>query len=127
LLCKIGAIALFDCLPYCNLRTLNLLGNGLTDDCCSSLSNSLIANALIEQLLLGKNEITDFGIHLIAKSLEKNVFLQAIDLSCNKIGDSGMNSLLLCLTSNHTLSTLATYQNLSIDDRAEKIVNLRLY
>ena len=121
-----GATALFECLPYCNLRTLNLHGNGLTSDCCSALCTALTANALIEQLVLSNNAITDAGAGLIARGLYRNVFLQALDLSQNKIDNEGLDHLCACLSNNHTLSTLATYQNVSSDDRAELIVNARM-
>jgi Ran GTPase-activating protein (RanGAP) involved in mRNA processing and transport len=120
-----GAIALFNALPYCNLRTLNLTNNCLTDMCCVELSNALGANVLLEQLVLADNGLTCEGARTICEGLSHNVFLQALSVAHNQIGDEGMAYFLECLDYNHTLTTLACFQNPSKDDRAEELAHDR--
>jgi len=120
-----GATALFEALPHCNLRTLNLTNNCLTDQCCAALSTALSENVLLEQLVLATNEITDEGVAVICEGLSTNVFLQALSLAHNKIDTQGMEYLLECLEYNHTLTTLATFQNISSDLRAEDLAHSR--
>lgn len=120
-----GACALFAALPYCNLRTLNLTNNCLTDKCCVELANALSANVLLEQLVLATNEITSQGAMMICEGLSTNVFLQALSVAHNQIDDVGMEYFLECLDYNHTLTTLATFQNPSTDNRAEELAHDR--
>lgn len=121
----IGARMLFKALSSSKLRNLNLKSTGITANCCLSLRNALLEQPVLEKLVLAKNEIGDDGVQEICAGLAQNTVLQALDLSKCQIQETGLNALLLCLETNFTLSALNTMYNLSPDDRADRIVDMR--
>lgn len=120
-----GAIHMFNVLGHCELRSLNISGNELTDRCCSVLGSVLSANPCLQMLSLSHNAIADEGAKAIAKGLTRNTELQALDLSSNSIDSEGMEALFLCLRHNQTIKTLVTVNNISSDPRAEDIAAAR--
>lgn len=121
----IGARMLFKALSSSKLRNLNLKSTGITANCCLSLRNALLEQPVLEKLVLAKNDIGDDGVQEICAGLAQNTVLQALDLSKCQIQETGLNTLLLCLETNFTLAALNTMYNLSPDDRADRIVDMR--
>lgn len=114
----LGAIALFNALPFSNLRTLNLKDNNLTDDCCEALNEMLGKRGVchLEVLVLSKNGISDEGLMRCLPGLEVNTTLHALDLSHNSINHRGMRAMRNSLLINRGLQGISLIGNLSEDD-----------
>ena len=121
----IGARMLFKALRNSKLRSLNLKANGLTSGCCLALRDALLDQPVLEKLVLSRNDIDDDGVTDICQGLAHNTVLQALDLSYCKLQDRGIQAILLCLEKNQALSALNTMYNLSPDDRADRIIDMR--
>lgn len=123
----VGAKGIFESLPYCRLRTLNLKGNHLTDECCEMLMLAMgDKNIRLELLNLSKNEITDKGALLIADGFTRNASMNSFDISNNLIDKVGLQAFVDCLSHNRTLTSLITINNLCVEDnRAEVIAAAR--
>ena len=75
----------------CQLRGLNLWGNGITDAGVEQLSSGL-ANSQLSSLNLGGNGITDEGVKQLSSVLA-NSQLRSLDLEGNGITDEGVKQL----------------------------------
>lgn len=120
-----GAIMLFNVLTVCQLRSLNLSANELSDRCCEQLKLVLPQNPIIEELIMSKNEITDEGAMAIAYGISLNNLLCIVDLSYNQIEAKGLYALFKCLDYNSTVHSLITVGNKDEDDRAENAASTR--
>jgi Ran GTPase-activating protein (RanGAP) involved in mRNA processing and transport len=114
----IGASAIFAAIPFCNLRTLNLRDNNITDDCCAALNELLSTEGVchLEVLVLAKNSISDEGLLTFLPGLEVNSVLHALDLSHNCITMRGMRDLKDCLLDNRGLQGISLVGNYSEND-----------
>jgi Ran GTPase-activating protein (RanGAP) involved in mRNA processing and transport len=103
------------------LETLSLHRTGITDKSVPDLCNMLKKNKTLIWLHLGRNKITDKGIHLLADVLiNDNNTLRALDLSHNKsITDSSVNSLVEIFQRNKSLETL-WINNSSLSEEGRK-------
>eukprot|EP01035_Chromulina_nebulosa_P021103 gene21103-27345_t len=124
----VGAVALFHSLEHCNLKQLNLSGNELTDECCSSLRQALENPAsVLQSLNVSRNAITDIGLQDIITALTMNQTLLSLNISANRITDDGLDALYCCLIqSNEVLTRVQTTNNIGTDSRAEMYASRRL-
>ena len=86
--CQVGgAAALAQALRYNRtIRVLDLAGNLIGDDGISALCGALDPrNAALEELRVGKNEITASGARHVATLLGQYARLRRLDLSDNKV------------------------------------------
>ena len=75
----------------CQLRGLNLRGNGITDEGVKQLS-SVLANSQLRNLNLEGNDITDEGVKQLSSVLA-NSQLRSLNLEGNGITDEGVKQL----------------------------------
>jgi hypothetical protein len=103
------------------LETLSLHKTGITDAGVLHLRNMLKKNKTLIWLHLGRNKISDQGIHLLANVLiNHNDTLRVLDLSYNKlITDSSVNSLVEIFQRNKSLETL-WINNCNISEEGKK-------
>lgn len=121
-----GAMALFNAIPLCSLRTLNVRGNELTDTCCAALKTLLNSVSNLEYLDMSHNDITDNGVMMFAPALRTNHVLHALDLSHNKIDKKGMALILDNLYDNPTMQSISLRCNIHDDNSAEEFLKERL-
>lgn len=121
-----GASSLFNAIPLCSLRTLNVRGNKLTDSCCQALKNLLVASSNLEFLDISHNEITDNGVMIFGPAIRTNRVLHALDLSHNKLDKRGMQTILDNLYDNPTMQSISLRCNLHDDNSAEEFLKARM-
>jgi hypothetical protein len=121
-----GAASLFNAIPLCSLRTLNIRSNELTDACCSALKTLLASASNLEFLDMSHNEITDKGVVIFAPAIRTNRVLHALDLSHNKLDKRGMQVILDNLYDNPTMQSISLRCNLHDDNSAEEFLKARL-
>jgi hypothetical protein len=121
-----GAILLYHSLPFCQVRSLNLTNNYLTNKSCLILQNILAKKPVLEQLILSKNQIEDNGAIAIAYGLAYNSTLSLLDLSENQVDEKGLHALYQSLALyNNNLRSLITVKNKVDDTRAESLAKTR--
>jgi Ran GTPase-activating protein (RanGAP) involved in mRNA processing and transport len=121
-----GAILLYHALPFCQLRSLTLTNNFISNKSCLVLQNILLKNPTLEQLSLSKNQVSDAGAIAIAYGLTYNHTLSMLDLSENEINQKGLYALYRTVERyNRTIKSLITVKNKYDDVRAELIATSR--
>ena len=87
-------------------KSVNILGNELTDECCSSLRQALENPATVFQSLnVSLNAITDIGLQEIIAALTVNQTLLSLNISANRITDDGLDALYCCLIQSNEVLT----------------------
>ena len=113
---------------FCELKTLNLRRNNITDEGVKHLSTALThTNCTLNSLNLYKNNITDEGVkHLATALTHTNCTLNSLDLRYNNISDEGVKHLATELThTNCKLNSLYLGYN-NITDKACKFGGFQL-
>ena len=131
---SLGCIEIAKLLPgnehnqgFCELKTLNLGWNNITDEGVKHLSTALKhTNCKLNSLALWRNNITDESVkHLSTALTHTNCKLNCLDLEENNITDEGVNHLSTALT--HTkckLDHLNLRKN-GITQKGENLLKLR--
>ena len=86
------------------ITTIDLHYNSIGAEGCSSLAKALETNTTITNINLFRNSIGAEGCSSLAKALETNTTITTINLSSNSIGDEGCSSLAKALETNTTLN-----------------------
>ena len=92
---------------YC-LQRLFLSDCNITSDGVIYLSEALMENDSLKELILDNNEIGDSGAKAIGKMLSRNVALTEIDLSNNRIDKKGFCAIVVGWQVNKKYSALKT-------------------
>ena len=92
-----------------SLRILSLCSNGITDDAAEEISNVIINNTLLVDLLLGNNQLESKGICTIAMAIRKLFILRKLDLSNNHVTHAAEELAI-------TLSNCANLKQLFLND-----------
>lgn len=118
-----GAAALAQALRYNRtIRILDLTGNLIGDDGISAISGALDPrNSALEELRVGKNEISAVGAHYIATLLRQYPRLWRLDLSDNVVYKEGAVALARSLLTNESLRSLSLAHNGITDDGYEAL------
>ena len=88
---------------YTVIEELLLGDNNIGDIGANALSFALEDNTSITKLVLYKNNIGDIGAQSLASILKKNTDISHIDLSLNVFGHAGFEAFILVLLKNTTL------------------------
>ena len=129
---SLGCIEIAKLLPgnqhnqgFCELKTLDLRSNNITDKAVKHLSTALThTNCTLNSLDLGDNNITDEGVKHLAMALtHTNCKLNSLVLGDNNITDEGVKHLATALThTNCTLNSLNLWGN-NITDKGKNLLN----
>jgi len=134
--CNITDISALDRYSLPNLKSLNLSGNHIGREGCTTLSNLIQKEGTrLEDLTLDATDIDDEGAELLATSLKHNTKLKALSLQRNfNINDRGRRAFLKILVdvasiestynSNHTLSGLYFTYNTAILEHIDSVTQL---
>jgi len=87
-----------------SLLTLDLRGNSITDDSCTSICTALKSNHKVQNLNLAQNKITSKGVPSITSLISK--CLVRLNLSKNAIGDAGVQNLAGGIAATKTLKEI---------------------
>ena len=132
---SLGCIEIAKLLPgnehnqgFCELKTLNLEYNDITDEAVKYLSTALThTNCKLNSLNLTSSNITDEGVkHLSAALTRTNCKLNSLNLGSNNITDEAVKHLSAALThTNCKLNSLNLFRN-NITDKAVKYLSTAL-
>ena len=103
------------------LRILSLCSNGISDDSAEELSAAISSNDLLEDLLLGNNNLQSVGICRIVHSLNKLVRLRKLDLFHNGVTKEAADELAVVISNCYTLQELYLSDNMLGTTGAVKI------
>ncbi|GMH62361.1 hypothetical protein TrST_g13762 [Triparma strigata] len=87
-----------------SLLTLDLRGNSITDDSCTSICTALKSNHKVQNLNLAQNKITSKGVPSITSLISK--CLVTLNLNKNAIGDAGVQNLAGGIAATKTLKEI---------------------
>ncbi|KAH9131728.1 hypothetical protein LEN26_007650 [Aphanomyces euteiches] len=90
----------------CALRSVNLAGNALNDDCVRILCTSLAQNNTITSLCLRRNPLGNEGGMEIARMLEMNTTLQSLDIGDTELGHGSLVAIAVALHRNPALKSI---------------------
>ncbi|GBG28105.1 NACHT, LRR and PYD domains-containing protein 1 [Hondaea fermentalgiana] len=93
------------------LVKLDLSGNKLSHEMCSSLGPALAENFCLLHLDLHNNHIGTAGLECLAEALKRNIVLEELMVGDNEITAQGGEVLGAALAQNHTLKTLWIQRN----------------
>ena len=129
---SLGCIEIAKLLPgnqhnqgFCELKTLSLWDNNITDEGVKHLSTALThSNCTLNSLNLQNNNITDEGVkHLSTALTHTNCTLNSLILGYNNITDEGVKHLSTALTrTNCTLNSLYLDNNNITDEGVKHLV-----
>ena len=132
---SLGCIEIAKLLPgnehnqgFCELKTLNLEYNDITDEAVKYLSTALThTNCKLNSLNLTSSNITDEGVkHLSAALTRTNCKLNSLNLGSNNITDEAVKHLSAALThTNCKLNSLNLFRN-NITDKAVEYLSTAL-
>ena len=132
---SLGCIEIAKLLPgnehnqgFCELKTLNLEYNDITDEAVKHLSTALThTNCKLNSLNLTSSNITDEGVkHLSAALTRTNCKLNSLNLGSNNITHEAVKHLSAALThTNCKLNSLNLFRN-NITDKAVKYLSTAL-
>ena len=94
------------------LRILSLCSNGISDDSAEELSVAIFSNDLLEDLLLGNNNLQSVGICKIVHSLNNLVRLRKLDLFHNGVTKEVADELAVTMSNCYTLQELYLSDNM---------------
>eukprot|EP00949_MAST-11_sp_MAST-11-sp1_P002015 g2015.t1 len=90
------------------------------------IAKMLRANRSLEELYLGKHNMTDSGAQLLAEHLEDNASLRVLDLRANKIGIAGAESLAILLMRGGTIIQVLNLASNRICDQGAQALAVAL-
>ena len=117
-----GVIQICRALKHVNkLRVLSLCSNGISDDSAEELSAAISSNDLLEDLLLGSNNLQHVRICTIVHSLNNLVRLRKLDLFHNGVTAEAADELAVIISNCHALQELYLSDNMLGTTGAVKI------
>ena len=132
---SLGCIEIAKLLPgnqhnqgFCELKTLNLSRNNITDEGVKHLSTALThTNCTLNSLDLSSNMITDEAIkHLSTALTHTNCTLNSLNLSSNKITDEAIKHLSTALTQTNCKLNILDLRDNNITDEGVKHLSTAL-
>lgn len=104
------------------LRELQVCRNGITDVGARSLADALATNKTLRVLNMRDNQLGDTGTVAIAEACKKNFSLKELDLSLNRVSDWGAKELGMTLIVNCSLVSLYLFGNQVSDEGVKGLV-----
>lgn len=103
-----GATALFAALrKNSRLCLLDMCGNDICDDCLGTLSDALIYNRTLTDLVIDKCRVSRIGCSNLARPLKINTVLKRLSLNMNPIGDAGIKTLVDGIKYNRSVAEIS--------------------
>ena len=101
---------------YCQLNSIDLWQNNLTDEGVKYLAEALKHNSCkLKSLNLTNNKLTEEGVKYLAEALKDgNCKLHGLDLACNKLSDEGVKYVADTLKDSHQGHPTAVFCKISV-------------
>lgn len=113
---------LYELLKNKRIWKCNLAFNQLNDDCIKSLSNFLLTNNHVRDLIICNNSFSSKGLNFLFKDLSLNHSLISLNLSQNNIDEEGVKIIANYLSKNQNIKKLNLGYN-SLSDKSIKSIN----